>query len=168
MSEIIKTKIISWHPDDSLVKYFKIDKTRELDMRKYYWKTFRQDVESYIKRYDVCLASKAMTRKPDGDLQLLPLLTHWWKELLIDLVTRLLISSNWKRDSYNSILVIVNWLTKMVHYKPVKIAINTAGLAKIVLDLVIRHHSILNSIMTNRGSLFISKFWSSLCFFLDI
>ena len=56
----------------------------------------------------------------------------------------------------------------MVNYKPVKITIDAPDLAKIILDIIIWHHGLLNSIMSNRSSVFISKFWSSLCYFLEI
>ena len=71
-------------------------------------------------------------------------------------------------DSYNSILVIVDWLTKMVHYEPVKITIDAPGLAEVIINVVVRHHGLPDSIVTDRGSLFTSKFWSSLCYFLGI
>ena len=86
----------------------------------------------------------------------------------MDFVTRLPILTDWKGDTYDSILVIVNRLTKMVHYEPVKVTIDAAGLAEVILDMVVRHHGLPDSIMTDRGSLFISKFWSSLCYFLEI
>ena len=56
----------------------------------------------------------------------------------------------------------------MVHYKLVKITINAPGLAEIIINIVVCHHSLPNSIMTDRGSLFISKFWLSLCYFFGI
>ncbi len=83
-------------------------------------------------------------------------------------VTGLPISADWKGDSYDSILVIVNRLTKMVHYEPVKVTIDALGLAEVIIDVVVRHHGVSESIVTDRGSLFISKFWSSLCYFLGI
>ena len=86
----------------------------------------------------------------------------------MDFVMGLPISPNWKENSYNSILVIVNWLTKMVYYKPVMITIDAPRLAKIILDIVVWHHKLLDSIVTNRGSLFTSKFWLSLCYFLGV
>ena len=39
------------------------------------------------------------------------------------------ISTDWKGESYNSILVIVDRLTQMVYYEPVKITIDALGLA---------------------------------------
>ena len=55
-----------------------------------------------------------------------------------------------------------------VYYKPVKVTINAPGLAEIIINVVVRHHGLPNSIVTNRGLLFTSKFWSSLCYYLGI
>ena len=42
----------------------------------------------------------------------------------MDFVTGLLLSADWKSDNYDSILVIVNRLTKMVYYEPIKVTID--------------------------------------------
>ncbi len=86
----------------------------------------------------------------------------------MDFVTGLPISADWKRDSYDSILVIVDRLTKMVYYEPVKVTIDAPGLAEVIIDVVVRHHGVLESTVMDRGSLFTSKFWSLLCYFLGI
>ena len=83
-------------------------------------------------------------------------------------MTGLPISTIWKRDSNNSILVIVDWLIKLVHYEPVKITINAPGLAEVIIDVVVCHHGFLDSINTDKSSLFTSKFWSLLCYFLGL
>ena len=41
-------------------------------------------------------------------------------------------------------------------------------ISKVIIDVVICHHGLPNLIMTDRGSLFTSKFWSLLCYFLGI
>ncbi len=86
----------------------------------------------------------------------------------MDFVTGLPISADWKGDSYDSILVNVDRLTKMVHYVLVKVTINAPGLAKVIINVVVRHYGVPESIVIDRGSLFTSKFWSSLCYFLRI
>ena len=78
------------------------------------------------------------------------------------------ILTDWKGDSYDLILIIVDWLTKMVYYKPVKLTIDALGLAEVIIDVVIKHHGLPDSIVTDRGSFFTSKFWSLLCYFLGI
>ena len=76
----------------------------------------------------------------------------------MDFVTGLPILTDWKRDSYDSILVIIDRLTKIVHYELVKITIDATGLAEVIINVVVRHHGLPDSIVTNRGSLFTSKF----------
>ena len=56
----------------------------------------------------------------------------------------------------------------MVHFKPVKITIDAPDLAEVIMDVVVRYHGLPNSIITDWSSLFTLKFWSSLCYFLEI
>ena len=165
---IIRSEVLSCHYNDVLAEHFGIDKTRELVGQKYYWPSLRRNIESYIRRYNVCLVLKAVRHNPNGDLRSLSVLTYRWKDLSIDFVTGLLLSTDSKGDSYDSILIIVDWLTKMVHYKPVRVTIDAPGLAKVILDVVVWYHGVSDLIMTNKGSLFSSKFWSSLCYFFGI
>ena len=160
--------MISCHHHDHLARHFDIDKTRELVGRKYYWPSLRRDVEAYVRGCDVCLTSKAVRYKLYRDLLSLPVPTHQWKDLSMDFVTGLPLSADWKGDSYDSILVIVDRLTKMMHYEPVKVTIDAPGLAEVIIDVVVRHHGLPDSIVTDRGSLFTSKFWSSLYYFLGV
>ena len=83
---------------------------------------------------------------------------YYKKNLLIDLVTGLLILTNWKGNSYDLILVIDNWLIKIVYYKPVKVIINISSLAKVIINVIVRYHGLLNLIVSNSKFLFISKF----------
>ena len=92
--EAIRIELISRYHDDPLAGHFGIEKTRELLAWKYYWPTLRHDVEAYVKGCDVCLASKAVRHKPYGDLQSLPVPTHRWKDLSMDFVTGLPISTD--------------------------------------------------------------------------
>ena len=108
-----------------------------------------QDVEAYVKGYNVCLASNAVCHKPYGNLQSLPILAHQWKDLSIDFIIDLLVSANYKSDSYDSIIVIVDRLTKMVHYILVKITIDASSLAKVIIDMLVYHHGVSGSFVTN-------------------
>ncbi len=86
----------------------------------------------------------------------------------MDYVTGLPVSTDRKGETYDSILVIVNRLTKMVHYEPVKVTIDAPGLAEVIIEAVVRYHGLPDSIVSDWGSVFISKFWSLLYYFLDI
>ena len=137
VSEVIRTELISWHHDNFLARYFGINKTKDLVSRKYYWPSVQKDIEAYVKGCDVSLSLKAVRYQPYRDLQLLPILTDCWKNLFMDFVIGLPISTNWKRESYDSILVIIDQFTKIVDYEPVKVTIDAPGLAKVILDLVV-------------------------------
>ena len=56
----------------------------------------------------------------------------------------------------------------MVHYKPVKMTIDARSLAEVIIDVAVCYHSLPELINTNRGSLFTSKFWLLLYYFLSI
>ncbi len=86
----------------------------------------------------------------------------------MDFVIGLPISADWKGDSYDSILIIIDRLMKIVYYVPVKVTINAPGQVEVIIDVVVRHHGVPESIVTDRGLLFTFKFWSSLCYFLGI
>ena len=86
----------------------------------------------------------------------------------MDFMTGLPVSINWKVENYNSILVIVNQLTKMVYYKLVKITFDALGLAKVIINVVLRYHRLPDSIVTDQSSLVTLKFWLLLCYFFGI
>lgn len=168
MLEIIWMELISWHHNNSLARYFGINKTRELIDWKYHWPSFQKVVKAYIKGCNAYLGLKTVKHKFYIDLQLLPVLIHQWKKLSIDFVIKLSTLINWKGKMYDFILVIVNWLTKIGYYKPGKITINILGLAEVILDTVVWHYGLFNLIVSDKSSLFISKFLLLLCYFLNI
>ena len=59
------------------------------------------------------------------------------------------ISTNWKDDIYDSILVILDWLTKMIYYEPVNVSIDTFGLRKVILKVIVQHQSLSDLIITD-------------------
>lgn len=86
----------------------------------------------------------------------------------MDFAIRLLISKNWKSETYKSILVIVDRFIKMKHYKSLKIIIDALALAEIINNVVVYHLIIPKSIISKRNSVFTSRFWFSLCYFFGI
>ena len=86
----------------------------------------------------------------------------------MDFVIGLPISTNWKGKSCDSILVIIDELTKMVLYELVKVTINTLALDEVILNVVIQHYGIYNLIVSDRSLLFTLKFWLLLNYFFDI
>ena len=76
----------------------------------------------------------------------------------MDFVTGLPLSVNWKSDNYDLILVILNRLTKIVHYKLVKVTIDTPRLANVIINVVVQYYDLPDSIIIDRGAIFMFKF----------
>lgn len=158
ISEIIYSKIISYQHDNLLTSYLGIGKTKELIGRKYFWPTFCQDIKAYVKGCNVCLTLKVVRHKSYKDLQLLPVPINYQKNLSIDFVAGLPLLVNWKSNSYNAILVIINYLINIVYYESVKTTIDIVGLAEVIIDVMVEHYGLSESIISNKDSLFNSKF----------
>ena len=86
----------------------------------------------------------------------------------MDFMTGLPLFAEQKSNNYDLILVIVDQLTKMMYYKSVIVIIDTPELAEVILDVVVSHKSLPDSIMTDRDSFFTTKFWLSLYYFFRV
>jgi hypothetical protein len=60
---------------------------------------------------------------------------------------------------YDSIWVIVDRLTKVAHFLPVKTTYNGARLVELYIERIICLHGVLEKIMSDRGTQFTSQFW---------
>ncbi len=56
----------------------------------------------------------------------------------------------------------------MVHYEPIKVTINIPGLAEVIINMIMCYYGVLEAIVTDQSLLFPSKFWSSICYLLEI
>jgi len=72
-----------------------------------------------------------------------------WTHILADFITKLPLA-----QGYNSILVVVDWLTKMVHFIPTTEKTLAEGLARLFRDNVWKLHGLLKSIISDRGPQF--------------
>jgi hypothetical protein len=61
----------------------------------------------------------------------------------------------------DSIWVIVDRLTKVAHFVPVKVTFGTERLANLYVEHILRLHRAPKSIVSNRGPQFVAKFWRS-------
>jgi transposase InsO family protein len=69
---------------------------------------------------------------------------------------------------YDSIWVIVDCLTKLAHFIPVKTTYSGAKLEELYMSRIMCLHGVPKRIMSDRGSQFTSKFWEKLHEFMDI
>jgi hypothetical protein len=63
---------------------------------------------------------------------------------------------------HDSIWVIVDRLTKTTHFLPVHTTYKTEKYAEIYIDQIVRLHGIPKTIVSDRGALFVARFWEQL------
>jgi hypothetical protein len=71
------------------------------------------------------------------------------------------------QSRYDSIWVIVDQLTKVAHFIPVKTTYSGPQLAELYMSRIVCLHGVLKKIMSDRGTQFTSRFWESLHEALD-
>jgi hypothetical protein len=118
----------------------------------------KREIAFYIAPCDVCQRVKAEHQKPAGLLQPLKIPMWKWEEVDMDFITGLPRSDR----GHDSIWVIIDRLTKVAHFIPVKTVFNGRRLAKLYLAHIVSLHGVPKVIVSDRGSQFTSRFWNSL------
>ena len=86
----------------------------------------------------------------------------------MDFIIGLPPSKCWSK-AYNSILVIMDWYTKMACYVMVQSDIDAPRLAAVfVQKFILAGPGVPDSIVSDRGSVFTSTFWSAVCYHLKV
>ena len=85
--KIIKIEQISRHHDNLPAGYLGIERMQKLVTKKSYWEILCNNIEVYVKGFNVCLVFQKIKPKLYGYLQQLPVPTHSWRNLFISFVT---------------------------------------------------------------------------------
>jgi hypothetical protein len=101
---------------------------------------------------------KAEHQRPAGLLQPLEIPTWKWEDINMDFIVGL----PHTQKGNDSIWVIVDRLTKVAHFIPVKTTFETHKLAELYIDNIRKFHGAPKSIVSDRGPQFTAKFWTSL------
>lgn len=163
----VRGELMKRHHDDPLAGHFGCDKTCDLIQRKYFWRTMPKDIKEYIDSCDICQRTKVKRHRPYGEMQALPVPTAPWKQLSFDFITDLPPSKR-RGSVYNAILVVVDRYTKMTRYIPCRKTINAVELADLFWEEIVLRYGAPEGVVSDRGSLFTSSFWSELCFYSQI
>ena len=138
-------------------------KTLQLIQRDFWWPKMRDYVKEYVDTCDKCGRTKSRRHLPYGELKSLPVPPFPWSSISMDLI-EFLPDSN----GYNSILVIVDRLTKQATFIPTTTGLDAKELARLFLTHIFSKHGLPQDIVTDRGSEFASDFWRELTKALDI
>jgi hypothetical protein len=87
------------------------------DLKQHYWWTkMKIEIAHYVAKCDTCGRVKAIHMKTAGPLQYLPIPTWKWEDISMDFIVGLPRTEK----GFDSIWVIIDRLTKIAHFLPVK------------------------------------------------
>jgi hypothetical protein len=124
----------------------------------YWWTRMNREIAKYISECDTCQSINASHLKVAGTLEPLPIPSWKWENICMDFIVGL---PNTSRH-HDSIWVIVDRLTKTAHFLPVHTTHKTKKYAEIYVDQIVRLHGIPKTIVSDRGALFVARFWEQL------
>jgi len=154
----LKLKLLQYIHDSPIGGHPGRTKTLDLVSRSYYWPNMYETVRKYVASCHVCQRSKASREAYQGLLRPLPIPDRRWEDISVDFVVKLpktLLGNT-------NFMVVVDRLTKLAHVIPCS-DISAPTTAKLFLRHVWKHHGLPSSIVSDRGSQFISAFWDHLC-----
>jgi len=108
--EALRVEVIRLHHDTPMGGHGGQWKTTELVTRNFWWPGITREVKRYIEGYDACQKNKNRTEQPAGKLMPNLIPDKAWTHISVDFITKLPLA-----QGYDSILVVVDRFTKMVH-----------------------------------------------------
>jgi hypothetical protein len=119
---------------------------------RFWWKRIRQDVKDFWERCVVCRRAKI---QPHMAANLYPLRVppRPWHTVGLDYLTHLLVS-----NGFDSLLIVVDHLTRMAHFLPCTESVTTKETANTFSQGVYRLHGLPRVLVTDRDRKFVSGF----------
>jgi hypothetical protein len=124
----------------------------------FWWSNMKVDIAKYVAECDTCHQMKARHLKSAGVLQPLSIPMWKWDDISMDFIVGLPLTAR-KKDS---IWVIMDRLTKTAHFIAVHTTYSVQQYADIYMDQIVRLHGIPKTIISDRGTQFVARFWELL------
>ena len=160
-----KQEIFRMNHDDSNVKHFARTRIEDAVRRKYFWFDMIKKIANYVRICSECQRMRVHRHKSyDNMIAISSKKKQSFDTVIINFITNM--SS--VRDSYiektnDSILILINKLTKYATYISITKTLNAIDLANLLWREFVYRHEMMRSIISNREFLFTSNFWFTLC-----
>jgi len=116
-----------------------------------------KEVKQYVEGCDACQRNKNRIEQPAGKLMPNSIPAKPWTHISADFITKLPLA-----QGYDSILVVVDRLTKMAYFVPTTEKTSAEGLARLFRDNVWKLHRLPESIISDRGPQFATRLMKEL------
>ena len=108
---------------------------------------------NYVSKCLTCQQVKDEHQVPSSLLNLIPILQWKWDRIVMDFVTGLPLTQR----KHDSVWVIVDRLTKLAHFIPVRIDYFMDRLVELYVDEIVRFHGVPLSIVSDQDPRFTSR-----------
>ena len=126
-------------------------KTVELITRNYWWPGVTKEVKRYVEGCDQCQRMKNRVKMLAGKLRPNQIPEKLWQHISVDFIMKLPVSKG-----HDSILVVYDKFSKMLHFVTITEKIIVEGLARLFRDNVWKLHGLLESVISDRGPQFVA------------
>ena len=145
------------HHAANLAGHLGRDKTIAAISSSCWWPTLAADVSKWCQECGECQKNKGTNRAPAGLLRPLPVPTHPWQAISMDIMTDLPVTA----EGHDSIVVFCCRLSKMVHFVPCCKSYGAPEFANLFVKHVFRAHGLPSSIVSDRDPRWTSHFWKT-------
>jgi hypothetical protein len=122
--------------------------------QQFWWTKMKIGIARYVARSGICQRVKVVHLKSVGPLQPLSIPGWKWESIIMDFIVGLPKTSK----GYDSIWVIVDRLTKLAHFLPVKTTYSFKTYAELYIACILSLHGVPKIIVSDSGSQFVSRF----------
>jgi len=122
-----------------------------------YWDGMLKDVIEFVRSCAICQQTKTPTHLPYGLLQPLPLPTAVWEGISLDFIIGLP-----SFQTFTVILVVVDRFSKAAHFGMLTPNFTAHKVAELFAQMVLKHHGMPRSMVSDRDAIFMSQFWQQL------
>ncbi|KAF8680576.1 Reverse transcriptase (RNA-dependent DNA polymerase) [Rhizoctonia solani] len=150
----IKQQLLSYFHDSPASGHQGRAQTLELISCHYYWPAMKFHVNCYVESCEICQRSKGHAH--NYALNLLSVPAGPWEDISYDFIVK------FKCKGYDSILVVVDCFSKMMHLIPCKVTATAEDVAQMFLEHVWKLHWTPKRTVSDRGTTFNSKFLKAL------
>src|SRR5258707_997135 len=138
-------------------------KTLELVSRNYWWPGLSRYITKFVAGCNAWNRMKTFPMQKVGKLIPNKVPDRRWQVISIDMIRELLDSKG-----YNAVLMVVDCLSKRIHAIPTVTSLDSAGVAWLFLEHIWHHHRLLEEVISDRRSAFISNFSHELAALLAV